>query len=270
MTEVFQAYILGLASRYRGELLEAELRKYDIEFSRIDAIEPIQLKELGIRWVKISPYLSIIPALTPGEICCSLGHKMIYNRILEAKHDWALVLEDDAILRVSPKLVNLGKLDSSVPTILQLSPDPTKLLISKDDSLIGYIPDPQIVQRKNPQLESCAYFINRAAACLILDSVSPQLITSRADWPLEASKSVQFMTTSVFCAYQIRVGGTSQIQGRGELAPRIPLLLRVVRGILRILGITSFFYKVQGASFRASYRVEVTNPMLERFRVQKC
>jgi GR25 family glycosyltransferase involved in LPS biosynthesis len=268
--KLFHTYILGLPAQFRGGSLEDQLQKYEIDFSRIAAIDPSQLKMLGIKWVSVSPFLSIIPPLTPGEICCSFGHKMIYSEILEGSYDWALILEDDAILRANPKLVNIAELDSSIPTIVQLSPDPTKLEISSSDTLESFVPDPQIVQLGSPQLESCAYFINKEAARRVLDSVPPSLITSRADWPLETSNRVRFMSTSVFCAYQIKTNGNSQIGDRGELTLRTPLILRVTRGVLRVMGITSLAYKVQGAPFFASYRVEVTNPLLRKLGYKKC
>lgn len=270
MTKLFHTYILGLPKKFRGEILEATLQEYGLEFTRVSAVEPIQLNELDIRVVKFSKYFSIIPPLTPGEICCAFGHKLIYTKIVEGNQEWALVFEDDAILRINPGFIEIGDLDPTIPTILQLSPDPTKHVFSRKDTLDNLDPDSRVVKSEKPQYETCAYFINKKAAQHMLKLSPMNLITGRADWPLGASKEILFLRTKVFCAYQIREGEESQIAGRDDPVLKIPLFFQVVRGFARVLGFTSFLYKLQGAPFRASYDVEVTQPLLERLSCHKC
>ncbi len=266
MRPLFHTYILGLPSKFRGEPLEKQLRGYGVEFSRVHGIEPDQLDEFGIRSVAIPDYLSIIPPLMPGEICCSFGHKIIYRKIVDGEFDWGLILEDDAILRINPEQIDLEGLELEIPRIVQLSPDPYLATFSKRDPLDGYDPNPQLVEIATPQLESCAYFINKAAARIIIESTPEKLITSRADWPLESLGKVSFMKVRVFCAFQPRVDGDSQIGDRDIFISSLPKPLRALRILFRVIGVTSLAYKLQGAPFKASYRVEVINPLLTRLK----
>lgn len=253
-----------MPSKYRGQQLESALKAYGVAYTRIAGIEPSQLDSLDVRALRISSRFSIIPPLTPSEICCAYGHKLIYSQILDGVHEWALILEDDAILRIDPKLIKLHELDSNLPLVLQLSPDPYEYEFSALDSPDEHIPDTKLIKIRNPQLETCAYLMNKAAAKIILEKVKPNLITSRADWPLEALGNVNFMKTKVFCAYQIKLHSKSLIRDKSIEIPRVSLVTQLLRAFVRFTGVTALLYSLNGAPFRAAYRVEVTLPLIKK------
>lgn len=261
MNSGFHIYILGVPSRYRGATLEKQLLNFGLSFTRIDGVEPNQLETFKVRALAITPYLSIIPPLVPGEVCCSFGHKLIYSKILEGDSEWSLILEDDVSLRIDPRLISLEHLDASMPTILQISPDPTEQLFSSNDSLEDFPPDAFILPLKNPQLETSAYFINKAAAHKILELVPMNFVTSKADWPIESLGRVNFMKTRGFCALQFRVDSGSQIEGREVAFFKIPTFFRGIRFFFRMFGVTSLVYRSKGVPFISSYRAEVLIPL---------
>ena len=266
MRNNFHTFILGLPFQYRGSELEKSLDDYEVYFTRVNGIEPSQLDSLGVRAISISPRFSIIPPMTPNEICCAYGHKLIYSKLIENSNEWSLVLEDDAILRINPKLVNLEKLDPSIPAIVQLSPNPLEREFSSSDLFFSGAPDTTLVEIESPQLESCAYFINRSAVQLILKRVPLGLISSRADWPLEARTGIRFNKTKEFCAYQIKTDSVSLIRDSITLIAKVSLVHRLVRILYRVFGITALLYKFQGAPFFAAYRAEVSLPFSSKFR----
>ena len=261
---MFDAYILGIKSNYRGSVLEQKLNGYEIAFKRQNGITPEFLGELNVRSVKISDRLSIIPSLTEGEICCAYGHKLIYKQIIENTSDWALIFEDDAVLRIDPREIPLNMIANDCPTIIQLSPDPTVVEFFSEKDSDGHIVDPSLVKKQFPQLETCAYFINKAAAKKILERVPISLITARADWPLESLTGIHFYATRTFCAFQLKNSSNSRIKDRLSSSNRIPVSRRLFRIAARFTGITSFVYLINGAPFKASYIVEVLRPLRSR------
>lgn len=263
---LFNAYILGTRLNYRGDNLEKRLFDYQIPYLRIDAITPNMIQELDVQPINLSKFISIIPKMSPGEICCAYGHKLIYDKIANGEFEWSLVLEDDAILRINPNEILLNSLNSDSPSIVQLSPNPNFLEFKTVADTELYTADPSIVGLQAPQLETCAYFINRSAAQLILNRKPISIITARADWPLEALNGINFFTTKMFCAFQIKDSKRSTIVDRNYLVTNIPFLFRLLRILVRVIGLTSLVYCTKGAPFRASYVVEVVNPYLVRQR----
>ena len=60
--------------------------------------------------------------LNEGEKFCSLGHRFIYNDIYNCSEDWALVLEDDAVLDpgIRSFIKEVSKLNMGEPAVLIL------------------------------------------------------------------------------------------------------------------------------------------------------
>ena len=263
---LFNAYILGMRSNYRGIDLEKILSDYEIPFLRIDAIAPEMLPELDVQTISISNFLSITPKMSPGEICCAFGHKLIYEQITRAEFEWALVLEDDAILRIDPKQILFNSINASSPSIIQLSPDPNSLEFTTVAEAEIYTANPVIVKLQAPQLETCAYFINKSAARRILNRTPTSLISARADWPLEALNRINFFATETFCAFQIKNVKNTTIVDRNYWVKDISAPFRLLRIFARVIGLTSFVYWINGAPFKASYMIEVINPYKQKKR----
>jgi glycosyl transferase family 25 len=91
-------YVISLVSqKRRREEIRCQLNKFDIEWDFFDAID-FQKNEEAIDYFFLG-YENIAPrALSRGEIACSASHNLLYRRIVQDNVDYAVVLEDDAIL----------------------------------------------------------------------------------------------------------------------------------------------------------------------------
>ncbi len=82
--------------------MQYQANRVGLEFHRIAGVNGADLSEAEIAEV-YSPELNqkyYRHGLSRGEIGCYLGHKKIWKKILDENIEWALILEDDAILKM--------------------------------------------------------------------------------------------------------------------------------------------------------------------------
>ncbi|QKJ89052.1 Beta-1,4-galactosyltransferase [Paramixta manurensis] len=97
-------YIISLArDKKRRNKIEKDLREMDIDFVFFDAIDAKNDDNKEI----ISSFKSKGdgPVMTNSEIACTISHQKIYHDILEKKHKWSIILEDD--VKVDERLKHL-------------------------------------------------------------------------------------------------------------------------------------------------------------------
>ncbi|WP_224554200.1 glycosyltransferase family 25 protein [Pectobacterium versatile] len=99
-------FIVSLAKdTNRRKSIADTLKKESIDFEFIDAILGSDLPREELDRIKASSPKEFNP--TASEIGCSLSHQKIYSKIINEKIEWAIILEDDAIINSSLKhLIN--------------------------------------------------------------------------------------------------------------------------------------------------------------------
>lgn len=133
--------------------------------------------------------------LNEGEVGCALSHRLCYERLLVSESKYALVLEDDiSIIRDLNEIPAEGidaVLDSEKPRILFLSGDywmySKKNVTPVYDAVGGY-----------------AYFVNRAAAELILSITKPFSVAD--DWMVYKRKGA-----GLFAVYPYMIDANLEI-----------------------------------------------------------
>ena len=99
-----RAFYINLASRAdRREHLERELERSGIRAERVEAVTVDDVERLMRSGELPSEALQI---LTPGEIACSLSHRLAWTKALEAGARAAMIFEDDAV--IAPAVASIG------------------------------------------------------------------------------------------------------------------------------------------------------------------
>ncbi len=78
----------------RRAAISQSLDNQGLEYEFIDAIDGAQLSDDYFNSFASHP---IAPS-GKGELACSLSHQVIYQKVVDEKLDWVLILEDDAII----------------------------------------------------------------------------------------------------------------------------------------------------------------------------
>jgi len=92
-----RAYVINLArSADRRMHMSVELQKVGIPYEFVDGVEGQDLDLTNPQ--VIDPSVLATDWFRPGIAGCALSHLRVYEKILLDNLDWALVLEDDAIL----------------------------------------------------------------------------------------------------------------------------------------------------------------------------
>jgi GR25 family glycosyltransferase involved in LPS biosynthesis len=142
-------------------------------------------EEFGALDTHVNTHASLIIGrdLTVGEVGCALAHKAIYRDHAASSQDWALVLEDDAIVetqhfnqrieQVLLALDNLG-LDARTATVVLLGYFPSTVWVNPARALTRQLVIPT---------GTFGYLINRSASTTLSQH---KIVNFLADWPLES------------------------------------------------------------------------------------
>lgn len=184
--------IIGLESGYRGSGLEAQLESVGMFYERVRGV-------VGqFRGLPVSAYTDKAAAvmlygreLRSGEIGCALAHRECYTRLLETEAEWALIFEDDAVIADEESLRTAHALINGLAAIR----DPAVIMLygrrmSSDSRRQTSIAGRRIVRLAQTPTTTTAYYINRSAASLILESGLP--LRNPADWPASVEGIVDF------------------------------------------------------------------------------
>ncbi len=151
--------------------------------------------------------------MTPGEVGCAIAHRRVLQRFLDGDSEWAIVIENDAIVENSKSvLASLSEYDKASPIVLMLG-------FNSDD-----VPT-ALARGKSFQIPSVptgtyAYAINRPAAKRFL--VETPFNYGPADWPPYGSAGTKFriLNPPIF-KHPPQIGGHSRIHGRDSKIRRL-------------------------------------------------
>jgi len=171
-------------SPHRWESIHSQLQTLELSAERVSAVDKLQLESAYLQQI-VPPISSSLKYYFPkeisrGEVACFLSHKKCWERLAQSSEDWALILEDDAIL--SPRAKQYFQCSDWIPDgvqIIQLfvieaewkcTVLPEKLMLPSGDCLLR----PLV-----PHFGCVAYFISRKAAIRALALSS--LLTAPVD-----------------------------------------------------------------------------------------
>ncbi|MDP2064868.1 MAG: glycosyltransferase family 25 protein [Burkholderiaceae bacterium] len=172
-------FVINLAaSRDRLEKISHALGSRGIRFERVDAVDGRQLPQPR-RWLSPISLILVGRRLLPSEIGCWLSHRKIWQRMVDEDIPLALVLEDDAVPRVTlddllavdPARAKLDLLRVHVLKAQRLEANCHRTRIFQADR--------EIVMQTYPSHSATAYFLTLAGARKLL---SMQRILAPLDW----------------------------------------------------------------------------------------
>lgn len=145
-------------------LLLSQFNFLNVSFIKAIDGNSLSEKELTNLFDKKLAYHRYGRNLNVGEIGCTLSHYQCYQKILEEKLDYALILEDDITIMHDLSIVKelIAHINTNIPTILFLSADYWYYQLKK-------INEKYSVTSVFDAVGSYAYLINNAAAKLILE-----------------------------------------------------------------------------------------------------
>lgn len=105
--KMIPTYLINLdRSKDRLEIINAELKKLTIPYTRIPAVDGNNLKDTAPAHFEVGEATPIFKReLTIREIGCSMSHLKVYEKIVEAGHTYTLILEDDVCLPPNTKRI---------------------------------------------------------------------------------------------------------------------------------------------------------------------
>ena len=99
--QVIKIYVISLKRTFkRRKLMEAQLSALGLEAEFVDAVDGRELSKETIKSNTINRGMGFTNArkMTPTEIGCAWSHRNVYKRLIENGEQYAVVLEDDAII----------------------------------------------------------------------------------------------------------------------------------------------------------------------------
>jgi len=272
-------FIIGTSNNFRGQKLLIDISEMNFYVKRIEGIDATKItNEQLFSFSNLDMALPILKRnMSRGEACCAKAHLDAYTNFIESNNNWALILEDDAILNpkydIRELLLLVNKLQS--PSIVQLSPRTgyesfSKLfkfeILGKDSSNIG------ITKKLLPTHNADAYFINRSAAHLAITESAKSKIHYTADWPYIWDYKINFWHSTVPFFFQ--EGFSLLDKDRKKLIPpryskNRTLSRRLVEGLIDFSGIKAFQLLACGANVKTYYRSRVFSKLLYRFNLLK-
>lgn len=160
----------------RLDLISAQLRRDNLSFERISAIDGLKLSEDQINDITFplnhfDSKVRFTRALTNGEIGCFLSHRKCWETLVKSNQQWALILEDD--IQIAPKAraylasPNWIPPDVRICQISNLMPSQIGRIDSFERPIDNFL---SIVKPRYPTpLGTQAYFISRDCAMRALE-----------------------------------------------------------------------------------------------------
>jgi glycosyl transferase, family 25 len=161
-------YLINLARRPdRLAFMTAQAEKLGLSLTRLDAVDAQKAEAAAIdRWFQASGPLGEIPR---GDKCCSLSHRMAWERLAASSAPYAAILEDDVVLKDGarfplggsgwiPEDADLIKLEHYGP------PGQSVLLSNFRDVGSGF----RLARMRSRHTGAAAYILSRRAAELLL------------------------------------------------------------------------------------------------------
>lgn len=215
---------------------------------------------------RLEPYVDNVAAeqlygqpLSGAQVGCALSHLDAYRYLLTTANEWALVMEDDAILAPQvdssclKELVRI--LGQRGPAIVALY---SRLAPKWLAPRLGRVGCCELLQSPCILPGTVAYLINRDAAGLAVASASRERIAFRADWPAWAAESTFLFTSPWLCTHNDSMPSTMP-EGQTERPLR-----RIRRSILLLSGLGFTALSMYYGGDRGLFFRHVTRPRLAR------
>lgn len=87
----------------RLEKMKQALMGIDVKFERIEAVDSKKLSQLDLSNCK-SPNFEYPYELKNGEVACFLSHRKCWEKLVNSKSSWGLILEDHCVLSPNARL----------------------------------------------------------------------------------------------------------------------------------------------------------------------
>lgn len=161
----------------KRRIIEQQLQSHpDLDFQIWEAVEGGKLsKDAQKSLVSEEFYSKYKRNATLPAIGCALSHISIYKEIIDKGIDYALILEDDAILTLTPPIVGLDSyLSTQKAVAILLTPE----VIYKNEDMICNL-DMSVKNRTcklykiHSGLMTSGYIINKSAAKLLYEHLRP-------------------------------------------------------------------------------------------------
>ena len=271
------AFILAVPKLFRGKELVSQLKNSNFECRIIPGIDGTSLTSEAVSKMinQRASQVLIRRNISKGEACCVQVHLEAYKEFLRTSNEWVLILEDDIALSRPEIFHPVFSIESEKPMILKLSTLPNDLLYpmhsnSPQDDLIFNIGFQKI---RFPTNNADAYFINRSAALIALESSHGFIPHYTADWPYLWDNKVQFWTSKFKHAGQTGNSLIDESLERSHLAAgkkvRRTLIKKIIQNTKDILFITSIKLELTGGNGPQFYKSRVMPKLhlwLIRFR----
>lgn len=265
------AYILGVPDSYRGRDLEADLTRYQIRYSVVDAPDGSLWSDEQLERVYSRRAARIVAhrQLSRGEVACVIGHQLMMRAFVAEGSTWALFLEDDAriVQDLEPLVEGLAGLPAA-PIVVQLDmrvpPDnPPREAVSHEEG--------HIVRRHRAAYGTCGYLMNRRAALVALAAYHHRRVDSAADWPFCWAARVQFWVPDAeFVTHPVETQRSLIEEHRLRELQRARERSSVVRwssAALRLTGLWAAWGRVNNVPFVPLYRRDLGEVLLRLSRV---
>jgi glycosyl transferase, family 25 len=170
-----RAYVINLArSLERRVHVTAELERVGIDYEFVEGVEG---RDLDLADEKlIDPAVLGTSWFRPGVAGCAFSHRTVYEKILAADLDWALVLEDDVTLPADLQRLSeaLAQHLNAAEVILLNYDSPDTIKMSRQ-GLVYLRAGRQLALPLdvNQPASSAAYLISRDACKRMTESITP-------------------------------------------------------------------------------------------------
>ncbi len=187
--------------------------------------------------------------IDPSLIGCGLSHREVYKKILASSYKWALVLEEDAVLKDfdTDQIFEIIKLCESSPTIVQLFSRGSRLMKLKSrKSLSG---SNRIIFDFMPRIigsGAAGYLINLSAAKIALDV---KKLNGAPDWP-EWAKQIRYRGVYPWMIYESADGSTIPTTS-------VSRSRYILRRIAQMSGLHYIFYRKEYSGLKSYLNEEI-------------
>ena len=170
-------YVINMdRSVCRWRRCSEQLDELNIQYTRISAVDGDDIDENELRFhVKSKGILyRWIRDITSAELGCCLSHRKVWERVKAEGHDGAFVLEDDIIAGVAlPGIMDIiSNLQIGPPVLIKLYMPDANATLNRVDMGVPLIGEHVLALQAYGQWGTLAYYINRAGAERLLDSVN--------------------------------------------------------------------------------------------------
>ena len=166
-TSQFKIYILTIYDDDHPRIINAraQLDPLGIEYTIVKGVRP-SIEIASQYYSKIANFFLAKRSLSFGEICCYVGHRMMWQRFIETKLQQAIFLEDDF------NIIDLDVLRTAIPDCLSSTQnwDVIKFFDFRPKNITSShtIGTTNLVSYKYPASGNVGYMMNRHAAEALL------------------------------------------------------------------------------------------------------